>query len=113
MVHIKEIYRNKNLVGFDVSGHAGYAGYGNDIVCAAVSTLTINAINTLNEVVHCETTEKSYECGHITFEVSDNVSVFAELVLKSTRLGFSSIKESYSQYIDYQKGENAMSPGEE
>lgn len=113
MIHIKEICKDNKLVGFDVSGHAGYAGYGNDIVCAAVSTLTINAINTLSEVVHCEITEKSYGCGHITFEVSGNVSVFAELVLKSTRLGFASIKESYSQYIDYQKGENVMLSREE
>lgn len=34
-----------------VHGHAGYAEHGEDIVCAAVSTLTINLINSLDELV--------------------------------------------------------------
>ena len=33
--------------GFDVSGHAEYAPYGEDIVCAAVSILTIATVNSL------------------------------------------------------------------
>lgn len=38
--------------GFQVSGHAGYARRGKDIVCAAVSALitgTVNAIETLTD----------------------------------------------------------------
>ena len=33
-------------------GHAGYADYGKDIVCASISCLVINTINSLDELVH-------------------------------------------------------------
>ena len=32
----------------ECNGHAGFADYGNDIVCAAVSVLTINLINSID-----------------------------------------------------------------
>ena len=40
---------NKNVVGFEVSGHAEYADPGMDIVCSAVSALTITVINSVEE----------------------------------------------------------------
>ena len=40
---------NKNVVGFEVSGHAEYADPGMDIVCSAVSALTITVINSIEE----------------------------------------------------------------
>ena len=33
--------------GFSVSGHAGYAKRGQDIVCASVSSLVINTVNAI------------------------------------------------------------------
>ena len=33
--------------GFDMSGHAGYDDIGKDIVCAAVSVLVINTLNSI------------------------------------------------------------------
>lgn len=35
---------------FTCDGHAGYADYGNDIVCAAISILVINTVNSLEEI---------------------------------------------------------------
>ena len=34
---------------FEVSGHAGYANLGNDIVCAAISVLTITVANSIEK----------------------------------------------------------------
>ena len=41
------VYKDvKGLIeGFSLKGHAGYAEYGSDIVCSAVSMLTINTLN--------------------------------------------------------------------
>ncbi len=36
--------------GFEASGHAGWAEAGQDIVCAAVSVLTITCVNALESV---------------------------------------------------------------
>ncbi|MBE5853996.1 MAG: ribosomal-processing cysteine protease Prp [Lachnospiraceae bacterium] len=38
-----------SYTGFTVFGHAGYDDIGNDIVCAAISMLTINTVNSLEE----------------------------------------------------------------
>ena len=43
------IYKTERqeYVGFDMEGHAGYAEAGEDIVCAGVSALVINALNSI------------------------------------------------------------------
>ncbi len=45
-------YRTKSgeYAGFTCDGHAGYAEAGEDIVCAAISVLVINTINSLEEI---------------------------------------------------------------
>jgi hypothetical protein len=40
--------KSRRIRKFEVSGHAGYAEYGLDIVCAAVSALSISAVNGLD-----------------------------------------------------------------
>ncbi|MBR6872772.1 MAG: ribosomal-processing cysteine protease Prp [Ruminococcus sp.] len=46
-----EFYRDGSdrLVGFRVSGHAGYAEYGQDIACASVSSAVMLTANTVTE----------------------------------------------------------------
>lgn len=41
--------KDSNIVGFEVSGHAGYAEEGSDIVCAAVSAMVGLVSNTLSD----------------------------------------------------------------
>lgn len=36
---------NDNLTNLKITGHAGYAEYGNDIVCASVSSIISTSIN--------------------------------------------------------------------
>ena len=48
MTTVKLIKHGGNTVGFEVSGHSGYAESGSDIVCAAISsavTLTETIVN--------------------------------------------------------------------
>ncbi|MCL6445359.1 MAG: ribosomal-processing cysteine protease Prp [Alicyclobacillus sp.] len=44
------------IVRFRVSGHAGYADAGQDIVCAAVSVLVTNAINSMERFLQVQPT---------------------------------------------------------
>ncbi len=48
---IKAVFYKKNglFVGFDVSGHAGYAESGSDIVCSAVSSAVMLGANLITE----------------------------------------------------------------
>lgn len=45
MITLRVMEDGPHIRGFVVTGHAGYAEAGRDIVCAAVSALVYNAIN--------------------------------------------------------------------
>ncbi len=86
----------KEYTAFQCMGHAEYAEPGQDIVCAAVSALVINAINSVEQLV-CDkfklTTEK--ESGLIDFSLEDGYSQDALLLIRSLVLGLQGIQKSY------------------
>lgn len=47
------LFQKKNGLyqSIEISGHAGYAAYGNDIVCAGISSATILCINLLDKFI--------------------------------------------------------------
>ena len=49
MIKAEFLSYGKDLVGFSVSGHAGAGRYGQDIVCAAVSSAVMLTANTITE----------------------------------------------------------------
>jgi len=94
------IYKNaENLItGFTVSGHADYSEYGSDVVCAAVSVLVINTINSIenfsSDRFHVEQDEKK---GFIEFHVISPISNNSNLLLSSLALGLQGIEDEYSK----------------
>lgn len=50
MITITFFKRHAHLVGFDSTGHAGYAPAGEDIVCAGVSAILYAVANTLEDL---------------------------------------------------------------
>lgn len=51
MIHAEFIRHGQRYVGFSVTGHAGFAGYGEDVVCAGVSSAVQMAANGITEVL--------------------------------------------------------------
>ena len=89
--------------GFDISGHAGYDESGNDVVCAAVSAIVINTINSIERFTADETSSVSdEESGTIEFRFGKIPSHDASLLLDSMILGLEDIEDSseYESYID-------------
>ncbi|MBE5900702.1 MAG: ribosomal-processing cysteine protease Prp [Lachnospiraceae bacterium] len=88
------------ISGFHFSGHAGFAESGKDIVCAGVSALVLNAINSIEAFTEdrftCEVEEKS---GDVSFSLVEAPSTEANLLLESLLLGITGISETYQQYI--------------
>ena len=98
------IYQNPNLenVGFLCSGHAGYAESGQDIVCAGVSTLVINTINSIEAFTSTSyTLDMEEETGMIDFEFADEeIGHDAALLMDSMILGLQGIQRNYgNEYI--------------
>ncbi len=87
-------------VGFRTHGHAGFAEEGTDIVCAAVSALTITAMNAIEALTGAAfTREMREEDGEISFWLTRR-DEGSELLLRALRLGLSQIMEEYgSEYL--------------
>ena len=89
--------------GFDISGHAGYDEPGHDIICAAVSALVINTLNSIERFTDDETDSVSNEAsGTIEFRFHKRPSHDAALLLDSMILGLEEIEDSSESeaYID-------------
>ena len=90
----------KVIKGFRVSGHAGYAECGNDIVCSAVSMLTINTCNSIERLTEDRFAYQEDEVnGFIELEMQD-ITEKSQLLLSSFVLGLHSVEEAYGhRYI--------------
>ncbi|HCX65872.1 MAG TPA: ribosomal-processing cysteine protease Prp [Eubacteriaceae bacterium] len=87
-----------------VSGHAEYDDIGKDIVCAAVSTLTIAAVNGLLEYVKLDFYYKVNEDGFLEFRIpeiyDDKQFVQTKAILETLYIGLKSIEKEYEQYVE-------------
>ena len=86
--------------GFDCLGHAVYADPGQDIVCAAVSVLTITAMNAIEELTDASfTQEADEEAGSMTYRLK-TFEHDSQLLFRSMVLGLEEMESNYSEYID-------------
>ena len=104
MIHVT-IFQNKykECVGFQTEGHAEYANPGQDIVCAAVSVLTINTLNAIEKFADDRTSLVSDESkGLIDYRLKGNPTREAKLLLDAMVLGLEEIAEdeNYREYMD-------------
>ena len=94
------IYQNQNheVERFTCTGHAGYSEYGTDIVCAGISVLVINTINSIEAFTSVAyTCEADEETGDIDFHFSDEISSDASLLIESMILGLKEIQNDYGK----------------
>ena len=85
--------------GFTCDGHAGFADYGEDIVCAAISVLVINAINSLEQItgeqMQVETDE---DAGTIRCRfVNQPLKETSKALMDSLVLGLTQIEKQYGK----------------
>ena len=96
-------YRDENdlYTGFECSGHSGFAKFGKDIVCAAISVLTINFVNSVDELidgVSCDVTSNE-KSGFLKVSVKDYKNSNVQLLFSSLSLGLNGIQEEYSKNL--------------
>lgn len=100
------IYKNRDGItyGFTVSGHSGYAQKGSDIVCAGVTILVYNIVNSLERFTNDRVEKEIIENGYAKCILHDlkngEGSKEAIVLLKSTEASMKDIEYSYgSQYV--------------
>ena len=84
-------------VGFSSKGHAGYAEEGHDIICAAVSVLTVNTVNSIEKF-----TEDAFKAeaadGMVRWKFTElPLSKEANLLMDSLVLGLKDIQKNYGK----------------
>ena len=98
MIRVK-IFRNNSgdIYGFRLTGHADYAKSGRDIVCSAVSVLTVNTINSIERFTddkkggYLELVLPAVKDGEHNHDV--------QLLLDAMLGGLNDIENEYSRYI--------------
>ena len=84
---------------FTCDGHAGFADYGKDIVCASISVLVINTINSLEQItgeqMHVESDENTgtIQCNFIDQPLKET----SRALMDSLVLGLSQIEKQYGK----------------
>ncbi|HBL83729.1 MAG: hypothetical protein A2Y17_08685 [Clostridiales bacterium GWF2_38_85] len=88
--------------GFVVSGHSGYAEQGGDIICAAVSAMTMLVCNTITEQLNLkavvETDEKTTKVSLKLKETADNSYVKA--IISGFRSELTALMQEYPKNIN-------------
>lgn len=102
MTTITPICEGSKLIGFKLDGHASFRICGYDIVCAAISCLSINTINSLEEIAHKEVDVYQGD-GYIEYSLHCKSSVQSNILLESARLGYISIAEEYPNNVTYER----------
>ncbi|HKM21692.1 MAG TPA: ribosomal-processing cysteine protease Prp [Lachnospiraceae bacterium] len=85
---------------FTCMGHAGYAKFPfqKDIVCAAVSILVINTVNSLEQITHDEIDVKhNQQTGFIDCRFLGTISHEGSILMDSMVLGLKGIEQEYSK----------------
>ena len=81
---------------FTVKGHSGSAEAGRDIVCAAVSSASLMAANTVTEILGTDA-EAEAEDGYMFFRVSGSKA--AADIVKGLKLHLELLSEQYPDFV--------------
>ena len=93
---------NEDIIDFTIGGHAQAAEYGEDIVCAGVSSIVQTALFGLCKYLELEF-EYKVEEGFISVRLNDNLAANKEVkaILETMLIGLEETKKEYSQYINF------------
>ncbi len=99
MITVKLIKSDDYIIGFDVSGHSGYAESGSDIVCAAVSSAVGLAETIINDSLKlsADVSVKPDEAT-VHLELSSGCAD-ADAILSGFERHIRALSEEYPEYI--------------
>ena len=96
MIKVEYIENSSNIEYLKISGHANYDDYGKDIVCSAVSAISIGALNALKNIENYAITQKE---GLIIIENKNKSSYDDNIVLNTMLIQLKTIEQSYPKFI--------------
>lgn len=99
MITVRLFHENGRVVRVQTAGHSGLAQSGNDVLCAAVSTLVQTAYLALSDITGSEL-EYARESGRFCFDVpSGRFAHDADVVIRAMYLGLKDLSSGYPQNL--------------
>ncbi len=105
MVKVRFSTEDGKFTGVECEGHAGYAAEGEDIVCAALSSVIQTAVLGVMRIVGVNVgyetdEERGYLKAILPKDISDDEWHDADIILKTAYLGASDLHETFSDFIE-------------
>jgi hypothetical protein len=105
MTKVKIIKKNNSITVVEALGHTGYAESGEDIVCAALSsiiqTAALGLLGVLGIKAQVKKDDKSgYFKISLTQELSNEDRKDADIILNTMLMGITDLNEGYSNFIE-------------
>ncbi len=99
----KVIFNRKNgkIIRFVISGHTGKAEYGKDVLCAAISSVSQNALVGITEILNIKPEILKIDDGYLEFELQkqDYNNEFAQLLLESCLKSLKEIVKNEKKFV--------------
>ncbi len=110
-VKIERSLRTNHIMSFTLSGHAESGPYGYDLVCAAVSALSIGAVNAVAAL--CDVTlptqtgrEGGYLHCEIPCDLAQSTDEKVQLLIEGMLVSLQSIADEYSEHIMFKENKS-------
>lgn len=107
MIQVTEKLAGGQIIGFSYEGHAGYAEYGQDIVCSAVTAQLMMTYNGLESVMDIPLDlDMDSEGGYFAFSLKDPQDApRARVLMETLELGLQAIHQQHEKNITLKKEE--------
>ena len=105
MIRVTFHKKDHELVSFEMTGHAGFGEYGEDIVCAGVSALAITTVNSIEKLAGYQpiVDVDEVEGGDLYLEIVRDVTKVqaqtTQILLNSLLLGLEDIQSEYQDFL--------------
>ncbi len=96
MIKIRVTEKNDHIQKISISGHAGYAEKGKDLVCAAVSGIAFGLCNAVDVMIPDAKIEVKENNIVIMLE---NLTSETDLIMKTGLIQFQTVEESNKDYV--------------
>jgi uncharacterized protein YsxB (DUF464 family) len=101
-VHVKR-RSDETIKEITISGHAGSDEYGRDLVCAAVSAISLGTVNAIELLLKVELPARQGESGFLSVSVPDDYSPEladkVQLLLEGMIASLYSVAVSHDNYV--------------
>ena len=103
MIRVRFMTAHGLLSGFSLSGHAGAGEYGQDIVCASVSSAALMTANTITEIIGAAA-DIAEDDGYLSVTVQSRIKECQD-ILSGFRLHIQAHAEEYPKAVQLMNSE--------